>query len=84
MRPMCETSTLIFLSLHLVLLLPPYQKAGYATHEPLQKKICEPPRSLPPQSKTASGAPDSTLVLKTFTSILKMIDNVYFTPDNAK
>ena len=42
-----------------ILLLPPYQKAGYATDEPLQKKkIVSPFRSLPPQSKTASGAPD--------------------------
>ena len=56
---MCETSTLIFLSLHLVLLLPPYQNAGYATDEPQQKKHRKPLRSLPPppQSKTASGAP---------------------------
>ena len=56
-RPMCETKYfIIFFSLHLVLLLPPYQKAGYATNEPLQKKkIVSPPP--PPQSKTASGAP---------------------------
>ena len=49
-RPMCETSILyFFLSLHLVLLLPPYQKAGYATDEPLQKKkIVSPLWSLPP------------------------------------
>ena len=49
-RPMCETSTFFFLlSLHLV--LPPYQKAGYATDEPLQKKIVSPLRSLPPNPK---------------------------------
>ena len=59
---MCETSKYFNLlsALHLVLLLPPYQRAGYATDEPLQKKkIVSPLRSFPPppQSKTASGAP---------------------------
>ena len=43
-RPMCETSTLIFCRYIWYLLLPPYQKAGYATDEPpTEKKNREPP-----------------------------------------
>ena len=51
-RPMCETSrpTLIFFVATFGTLAPPYQKAGYATDEPLQKKkswaplgLCPPP-----------------------------------------
>ena len=50
-------------------LLPPYQKAGYATDEPLQKKICELPLGLcPPQSNTASGAPVNHLEFFTSTA----------------
>ena len=54
-RPMCN-----FLSIHVWYPPPLYQKAGYATDEPLteEKKNREPPKVFaPPQSKTASGAP---------------------------